>query len=147
MTLFLSAVILLVWLENKGKPNMTTATLATYTVTCVCELSTMTTVTGCKTWKQAAKKAKSNIQDIEVNSTFMVETNWLKLTEDDCSDYDNGEWEVTQKAEIILAVQVKATDWKQATNEAMTLAQNDLEIISDDDVNVIWRRVTEDMVD
>ncbi len=147
MTLFLSAVILLVWLENKGKPNMTAATLATYTVTCVCEIATITTIAGSGCWKQAAKKAKSSIQDIEVNSTFMVETDWLKLTEDDCSDYDNGEWEVTQKAEIILAVQVKATDWKQATNEAMTLAQNDLEIISDDDVNVIWRRVTEDMVD
>jgi hypothetical protein len=120
--------------------------LTTYTVTCVCELST-TTVTGCTTWKQAAKKAKSSIQDIEINSTFIVETDWLKLTEDDCSDYGNGEWEVTQKAEIVLAVQVKATDWKQAATEAMTVAQIDLEIISDDDVNVIWRRVTEDMVD
>ncbi len=125
---------------------MTTATLTTYTVTCVCEIATITTIAGCKTWKQAAKKAKSNIQDIEVNSTFMVETDWLKLTEDDCFDY-GGEWEVNQKAEIILAVPVEAADWKQAATEAMTLAQNDLEIISNDDVNVIWRRVTEDMVD
>lgn len=122
-------------------------TLTTYTVTCACELSTLTTVTGCKTWKQAAKKAKSNIQDIEVNSTFIVETDWLKLTEDDCSDYGNGEWEVTQKAEIILAVQVEATDRKQAEIDAMTVAENDLEIISESDVNVIWRRITEDMVD
>lgn len=126
---------------------MKTATLTTYTVTCICELSAMVTVTGCKTWKQAAKKAKSNIQDIEVNSAFIVETNWLKLTEDDCSDYDNGEWEVTQKAEIVLSVPVKATDWKQAATGAMTVAQNDLEIISESDVNVIWRRITEDMVD
>ena len=125
---------------------MAIATLTTYTVTCVCELSTLTTVTGCKTWKQAAKKAKSN-QDIEINSAFIVETDWLKLTEDDCSDYDNGEWEVTQKAEIILAVPVEATDWKQAATEAMIVAQNDLEIISDNDVDLIWRRITEDMVD
>lgn len=124
---------------------MTTATLTAYTVTCACELSTMTTVTGCN-WKQAAKKAKSNIQNIEVNSTFMVETNWLKLTEDDCCNYGD-DWEVTQKAEIVLSVKVKATDWKQAATEAMTVAQNDLEIISESDVNVIWRRITEDMVD
>jgi hypothetical protein len=123
---------------------MATSTL--YTVNCACELSTMTTVTGCKTWKQAAKKAKSSIQAIEINSTFMVETDWLKLTEDDCCNYGD-EWEVTIKAEIVLAVQVEATDWKQAQSVAMTLAQNDLEIISDDGVNVIWRRVTEDMVD
>ena len=126
---------------------MTTATLTAYTVTCICELSALTTVTGCKTWKQAAKKAKSNIQDIEVNSTFIVETDWLKLTENDCSDYGNDEWEVTQKANIVLSVKVKATDWKQAATEAMTIAQNDLEIISNDDVNVIWQHVTEDMVD
>lgn len=125
---------------------MAIATLTTYTVTCVCELSTLTTVTGCKTWKQAAKKAKSN-QDIEINSAFIVETDWLKLTEDDCSDYDNGEWEVTQKAEINLAVPVEATDWKQAATKAMIVAQNDLEIISDNDVDLIWRRITEDMVD
>lgn len=125
---------------------MAIATLTTYTVTCVCELSTLTTVTGCKTWKQAAKKAKSN-QDIEINSAFIVETDWLKLTEDDCSDYDNGEWEVTQKAEINLAVPVEATDWKQAATKAMIVAQNDLEIISESDVDLIWRRVTEDMVD
>lgn len=141
MTLILNAVILLVWLKNKGKPNMTTA----YTVTCVCEIATITTIAGCKTWKQAAKKAKSS-QDIEVNSTFIVETNWLKLTEDDCFNY-SGEWEVTQKAEIVLAVQVNATDWKQAAIDAMTVAENDLEIISESDVNVIWRRITEDMVD
>lgn len=125
---------------------MAIATLTTYTVTCVCELSTLTTVTGCKTWKQAAKKAKSN-QDIEINSAFIVETDWLKLTEDDCSDYDNGEWEVTQKAEIVLSVKVEATDWKQAATKAMIVAQNDLEIISDNDVDLIWRRITEDMVD
>lgn len=77
----------------------------------------------------------------------MVETDWLKLTEDDCSDYDNGEWEVNQKAEIVLSVKVKATDWKQAATEAMTVAQNDLEIISDDGINVIWQRITENMVD
>jgi hypothetical protein len=150
LTLFLSAVILLVWLKNKSKSNMainmTNSTLTAYTVTCVCELSNMTTVAGCKTWKQAAKKAES-IQDIEVTSTFIVETDWLKLTEDDCSNYDNGEWEVTQKAEIVLAVQVKATDWKQAATEAFTKVQDDLEIISESDFNVIWRRVTEDMVD
>ncbi len=146
MTLILNAVILLVWLKNKGKSDMTTATL---TVTCICELSALTTVTGCKTWKQAAKKAKSSIQDIEVNSTFIVETDWLKLTEDDCRNYGD-DWEVTQKAEIVLSVEVnevKATDWKQAATEAMTVAQNDLEIISESDVNVIWRCVTEDMVD
>jgi uncharacterized Zn finger protein len=125
---------------------MTTAALTAYTVTCVCEIAAITTIAGCKTWKQAAKKAKSNIQDIEVNSTFMVETNWLKLTEDDCCNYGD-EWEVTQKAEIVLSVKVKATDWKQAATEAMTVAQDDLEIISDDDINVIWQRVTEDMVD
>ena len=84
---------------------MTTATLTTYTVTCVCEIAAITTIASCKTWKQAAKKAKSNIQDIEVNSAFIVETDWLKLTEDDCCDYGD-EWEVNQKAEIILAVQV-----------------------------------------
>jgi uncharacterized Zn finger protein len=125
---------------------MTTAALTAYTVTCVCEIAAITTIAGCKTWKQAAKKAKSNIQDIEVNSTFMVETDWLKLTEDDCCNYGD-EWEVTQKAEIVLSVKVKATDWKQAATEAMTVAQDDLEIISDDDINVIWQRVTEDMVD
>jgi hypothetical protein len=125
---------------------MTTAALTAYTVTCVCEIAAITTIAGCKTWKQAAKKAKSNIQDIEVNSTFMVETDWLKLTEDDCCNYGD-DWEVTQKAEIVLSVKVKATDWKQAATEAMTVAQDDLEIISDDDINVIWQRVTEDMVD
>jgi hypothetical protein len=125
---------------------MTTATLTAYTVTCVCEIATITTIAGSGCWKQAAKKAKSSIQDIEVNSTFMVETDWLKLTEDDCCNYGD-EWEVTQKANIVLAVQVKATDWKQAATEAMTVAQIDLEIISESDVNVIWRRVTEDMVD
>ena len=125
---------------------MATATLTTYTVNCACELSTMTTVTGCKTWKQAAKKAKSTIQDIEVNSTFMVETDWLKLTENDCCNYGD-DWEVTQKAEIVLSVEVNATDWKQAAIDALNIAQNDLEIISNDDVNVIWQHVTEDMVD
>ncbi len=125
---------------------MTTATLTTYTVTCICELSALTTVTGCKTWKQAAKKAKSSIQDIEVNSAFIVETDWLKLTEDDCCNYGD-DWEVTQKANIVLSVKVKATDWKQAATEAMTVAQDDLEIISESDVDVIWQRVTEDMVD
>jgi hypothetical protein len=109
---------------------MTTAALTAYTVTCVCEIATITTIAGCKTWKQAAKKAKSNIQDIEVNSAFMVETDWLKLTEDDCCNYGD-EWEVTQKAEIVLSVEVNATDWKQAQSVAMTVAQNDLEIISD----------------
>ncbi len=125
---------------------MTTATLTVYTVTCVCELSTLTTVTGCKTWKQAAKKAKSSIPDIEVNSAFIVETDWLKLTEDDCCNYGD-DWEVTQKAKIVISVKVKATDWKQAATEAMTAASGDLEIISESDVNVIWQRVTEDMVD
>ena len=125
---------------------MAIATLTTYTVTCVCEIATITTIAGCKTWKQAAKKAKSNIQDIEVNSTFIVETDWLKLTEDDCCNYGD-DWEVTQKANIVLAIKVNATDWKQAATEAMIVAQNDLEIISDNDVDLIWRRITEDMVD
>ena len=125
---------------------MTTAALTAYTVTCVCEIAAITTIAGCKTWKQAAKKAKSSIQDIEVNSTFIVEIDWLKLTEDDCCNYGD-DWEVTQKAEIVLSVKVKATDWKQAATEAMTVAQDDLEIISESDVNVIWQRVTEDMVD
>ena len=146
MTLILNAVILLVWLKNKGKPNMTTAALTAYTVTCVCEIATITTIAGCKTWKQAAKKAKASMQNIEVNSTFMVETDWLKLTEDDCCNYGD-EWEVTQKANIVLAVQVKATDWKQAAIDALNIAQNDLEIISESDVNVIWQSIREDMVD
>lgn len=125
---------------------MTTATLTAYTVTCVCEIATITTIAGSGCWKQAAKKAKSSIQDIEVNSTFMVETDWLKLTEDDCCNYGD-DWEVTQKAKIVLSIKVKATDWKQAATEAMTAASGDLEIISESDVNVIWQRVTEDMVD
>ena len=76
----------------------------------------------------------------------MVETDWLKLTEDDCCNYGD-EWEVTQKANIVLAVQVKATDWKQAAIDALNIAQNDLEIISESDVNVIWQSIREDMVD
>lgn len=130
---------------------MTTLTLTAYTVTCICEITGSTVVIDCKTWKKAAKKAAPEIQnDIEITHTKPVqdfETDWQKITEDDCSDCGDGEWEVNQTAELSMTVEVKSKDWKEAGRLALGIAEDAVEIVSSNDVALDWKRITEDMVD
>lgn len=126
-----------------------TQALTAYTVTCICEIVGSTVVNDCKTWKKAAKKAEPLIQnDIEITHNLTdFETDWAKITEDNCEDCGDGEWEVRQTAELSMCVEVHAKDWKSAATKALEIAQDSVEIISSNDVNIDWQRITEDMVD
>ena len=131
---------------------MATKTLTTYTVTVVCEITASIVVDDCKTWQKAAKKALPLIQnDVEITHTKPVqdfETDWHKITENECEDCGDGEWQVSQSAELTMTVEVvPAKDWKTAATKALEIAQDNVEIVSSDDVNVDWQRITEDMVD
>ena len=131
---------------------MATLTLTAYTVSVVCEITASVVVNDCKTWKKAAKKACSLIQnDVEITHTNPVqdfETDWNKITENECEDCGDGEWQVSQSAELTMTVEVHAhaKDWKTVATKALEIAQDNVEIVSSDDVNVDWQRVTEDMV-
>ena len=135
---------------DKATNKMSTLTLTSYTVTCICEITGSIVVNDCKTWKKAAKAASPLIQnDVEITHTKPVqdfETDWHKITEADCDDCGEGEWQVSQSAELSMCVEVKAKDWKQAGRIALEIAQDNVEIVSSDDVNVDWQRITEDMV-
>ncbi|MFN6199710.1 MAG: hypothetical protein AN484_17710 [Aphanizomenon flos-aquae WA102] len=124
--------------------------LTSYTVTCICEITGSITVNDCKTWEKAAKKAAPEIQeDIEIlhNIVQDFEEFWQTITEDNCSDCGDGEWEVNQTAELSMTVEVNAKKWKEAAEKALEIAQDDLGIISGDDVDIYWKPITEDMVE
>lgn len=125
--------------------------LNSYTVTCVCKITGSTFVNDCKRWGKAAKKAEELIQeDIEISHSDNVsvfETDWEKITENDCEDCGDGEWEVSQSAELSMCIEVQATSWKNAATEALEIAQDSVEIVSNNDVDIDWEKITEDMVD
>ena len=123
----------------------------TYTVTVVCEITASAVVEDCKTWQKAVKKALPLIQnDVEITHTKPVqyfETYWHIITENECENFGDSEWQISQSAELTMTVEVHAKDWKTAATKALEIAQDNVEIVSSDDVNVDWQRITEDMVD
>ena len=125
--------------------------LISYTVTCVCKITGSTVVNDCKRWGRAAKKAEGLIQeDIEISHSDNVsvfETDWEKITENDCEDCNDGEWQVSQSAELSMCIEVQATNWKNAATAALEIAQDSVEIVSHNDVIIDWAKITEDMVD
>jgi|688.fasta_scaffold538686_2 hypothetical protein len=128
-----------------------TTTLKTYIVTCICQISTSIVVND-KIWKKAAKKAEQLVQeDVEIDWDYRiipnVEVNWQKPALENAIIWGDGEWEVCVSAEVIFQLEVDACNWKEAAKLALELAQNNLEVISDTDVNIDWQRITEDMVD
>lgn len=81
---------------------------------------------------------------------YEIEIDWQKVTENDvCGGDVEGdlEWEVTVTAEVTTQIGVSTGDWKEAAKVALYLAQNNLDVVSQNDVNIDWQQITEDMVD